>query len=214
MSVRLSKPFTFSPGQYTNVTFSNGETRPYSPIGEIEDGIIDYIIKIHRQGRVGRYLEKQVEVGDQVIVSGPFGSCFLKENLDAPIIFIASDTGLAPVLAMMQGALAKPDNDHPIVLIFSVASNRDLFLFEWLKDFANKNDRLTFIPLVTSGPLQSGCERGLITDLINDRFEDLQNWHAYIAGTVTMVEWVSQFVVRKGIHPNHLYSEAFYAVND
>lgn len=69
MSVRLSKPFTFSPGQYTNVTFSNGETRPYSPIGEIEDGIIDYIIKIHRQGRVGRYLEKQVEVGDQVIVS-------------------------------------------------------------------------------------------------------------------------------------------------
>ncbi|MGP1613776.1 MAG: hypothetical protein ACTS5Y_01725, partial [Pollutimonas bauzanensis] len=51
----------------------------------------------------------QMKVREILRVEGPFGSFFLRDDSDKPVVFLASGTGFAPIKAIVERMIASGD---------------------------------------------------------------------------------------------------------
>jgi ferredoxin-NAD(P)+ reductase (naphthalene dioxygenase ferredoxin-specific) len=50
-----------------------------------------------------------------------------------------------------------------------------------------------------------------VTDAVARDWNDLAGWRAYLCGAPPMVEAATMLVKQRGILPEHVYADAFYA---
>jgi CDP-4-dehydro-6-deoxyglucose reductase len=58
---------------------------------------------------------------------GPFGTFFLREESEKPIVFVASGTGFAPTKAVIDATLRK-GSSRPMTLYWGARRPKDLYL--------------------------------------------------------------------------------------
>src|SRR3546814_15986720 len=71
----------------------------------------------------------QMKVREILRLEGPFGSFFLREDSDKPIVLLASGTGFAPVKAIVEH-MAHHGIRRPAVLYWGGRRPRDLCMHE------------------------------------------------------------------------------------
>jgi ferredoxin-NAD(P)+ reductase (naphthalene dioxygenase ferredoxin-specific) len=209
LRLRPAKPLEFSPGQYANLQFTPEHIRPYSMANVAASGELEFHVRLVPDGRVTGYIENELKVGDAVRVSGPLGSAYLRTRHAGPMLCVAGGTGLAPVLAIVRGALAA-GMDNPIHLYFGVRSPRDVYGLEWLEQIKQDYPALQVHVVVGSGNDNPAWRSGLVTDAFNDDWPDFAGWRAYLCGAPPMVEAASMMIKKKGVLPEHVYADAFY----
>jgi len=207
--LRPAKPVEFSPGQYVQLQFTPDHVRPYSMAALCTDGQFEFHVRLVPDGRVTGYIAHDLKVGDSVRVSGPLGSAYLRRKHEGPMLCVAGGTGLAPILAILRGALAGGMR-NPIHLYFGVRSPRDVYGLDWLNQLQREHAALTVHTVVSSGgdPRTQRC--GLVTEAIEQDLGDLSGWRAYLCGSPPMVESAMLVARRKGVAPEHVYADAFY----
>jgi NAD(P)H-flavin reductase len=124
------RPFPYLPGQAVLVAFSGLERRPYSiaaaPDNARRKGFLELLVGVDEEGTPGGHLT--LEPGALVNVEGPLGRfVFPDDDKARHVVFIAGGTGIAPLRAMLQQALAT--SDRHIVLVYSARTPRD-FAYE------------------------------------------------------------------------------------
>jgi ferredoxin-NADP reductase/ferredoxin len=127
------KNFSAIPGQYVSLRLRDdaGEfIRSYSLV-DFSESHFTLCVKILADGRGGRVLSR-LSSGDAVSVSPAVGHFTLRDT-SAPKVFIATGTGLAPMMAMLS---ATPDTT-PRVVIFGVRLQEDLFYLDQLHAYPN-----------------------------------------------------------------------------
>jgi ferredoxin-NAD(P)+ reductase (naphthalene dioxygenase ferredoxin-specific) len=209
LRLRPAKPLEFSPGQYANLQFTPDHIRPYSMANVAGSGELEFHVRLVPDGRVTGYIENELKVGDAVRVSGPLGTAYLRTKHAGPMLCVAGGTGLAPVLAIVRGALAQ-GMDNPIHLYFGVRSPRDVYGLEWLEQVKQDYPALQVHVVVGSGNDNPAWRSGLVTDAFNDDWPDFDGWRAYLCGAPPMVEAASMMIKKKGVLPEHVYADAFY----
>lgn len=207
--LRPAKPIDYSPGQYVQLQFTPEHARPYSMAGLSSDGLFEFHVRLVPDGRVTGYIARELKFGQAVKVSGPLGSAYLRRKHEGPMLCVAGGTGLAPILAILRGAVAE-GMANPIHLYFGVRSPRDIYGLAWLQALQRVHPALTVHVVVTSGgdPATQRC--GLVTDAIAQDLGDLSGWRAYLCGSPPMVEAATVVVRRKGLPAEHIYADAFY----
>ena len=208
--LRPAKPIEFSPGQYVQLQFTPEHARPYSMAGLSSDGVFEFHVRLVPEGRVTGYIAHTLKVGDNVKVSGPLGSAYLRRKYEGPMLCVAGGTGLAPILSILRGAVAL-GMSNPIHLYFGVRSPRDVYGLEWLRSVALQHTNLTVHVVVASGGERGAHRCGLVTDAIEQDHGDLSGWRAYLCGSPPMVEAATVVARRRGIAAEHIYADAFYA---
>ncbi|MEO8034930.1 MAG: FAD-dependent oxidoreductase [Acidobacteriota bacterium] len=101
--------FEFEPGQWVNFRFpAAGVSRAYT-IASAPDRpqTVQLCIRVG-SGRGGGALQT-LQAGDAVTLEGPFGDFVLPPNDDRPLVFLAGDTGIAPVRSIVLHMLATSD---------------------------------------------------------------------------------------------------------
>jgi ferredoxin-NAD(P)+ reductase (naphthalene dioxygenase ferredoxin-specific) len=209
LRLRPAKPLEFSPGQYANLQFTPEHIRPYSMANVAASGELEFHVRLVPDGRVTGYIENELKVGAAVRVSGPLGTAYLRTRHAGPMLCVAGGTGLAPVLAIVRGALAQ-GMDNPIHLYFGVRSPRDVYGLEWLEQIQQDYPALQVHVVVGSGNDNPAWRSGLVTDAFNDDWPDFEGWRAYLCGAPPMVEAASMMIKKKGVLPEHVYADAFY----
>src|ERR1019366_8347798 len=71
--------FDFRPGQFVNVTRSDGLARSYSLANTFDDtaaGDLRLHVRKMPDGKMSEWFHQQALVGDTIEVSGPLGDCF------------------------------------------------------------------------------------------------------------------------------------------
>src|SRR5262249_25689642 len=86
--LRLVEPqdLRFCPGQYVDITIpGTEETRSFSManISARESGQLEFVIKVYPDGRFSHFLDTELEVGDRLDLSGPFGVFTLREGYES-----------------------------------------------------------------------------------------------------------------------------------
>jgi CDP-4-dehydro-6-deoxyglucose reductase len=199
--------FEFLPGQYVNLIKSSIK-RSYSIASAKELNTLEFYIKNHEQGQMSKYLFGDAKENDLLRLEGPLGSFFLRENSLENIIFLATGTGIAPILSMLQSS----DNRE-------LLSKRNIYLFHGgrFKDDLIKQDLLRSIDIhyypTLSREKIHGYYFGYIQNILLSENIDLNSATVYACGSEKMINDAKSLLIDLGLHPKEYYSDAFLESN-
>jgi all-trans-retinol 13,14-reductase len=103
---RLDRPLAFEAGQFAKLEVGPGEWRDYSLV-EASDGTARFLVSTATGGG-GSLWFSRAQLSDRIRLEGPFGAFRLNPG-HRRRVFVATGTGLAPLLAMMH---AMPPGDR------------------------------------------------------------------------------------------------------
>lgn len=210
-AVRLEErdKLNYLPGQYMNIAPPNADFhRSYSFSSGPSDDIVTFLVKYTPGGLMTSYLTEEAKVGDELNLTGPMGSFFLREPV-APILLLAGGTGLAPILAILERLAEDEEFKDPVRLIYGATFNHDIVEVEKLNSFKDKLADFDWFTVVSS-PDEEHERKGFVTDHM-DVEEHLHNGDAdvYLCGPPPMVEAVRTHLNSLDTPPASFYYEKF-----
>jgi len=198
----------YLPGQYMNISPPNSDFhRSYSFSSGPSDDIVTFLVKLTRGGLMSEYLTDTAKVGDQLNLTGPMGSFFLREPVN-PILLLAGGTGLAPVLSILEKLSEDELLDVPVRLIYGATFDHDLVELDKIETFRDRLPDFDYFTVV-SDPESDHERKGYVTQHMTD--EHLHDGEAdvYLCGPPPMVEAVRTFLNDQPNPPQNFYYEKF-----
>ncbi len=205
--------FNYIPGQFITIHFSVGEKvlrRSYS-IASIpgRDNTIDFAASYVEGGPGSAYLFN-LNVGDTVKLSGPFGRLILKEEEGAKRLFLmATGTGVTPYRAMIPELLKLLD-EHPDVTVYIVQGaqyRNDLLYVEdflsWAQQFPERAIFYAYLSREQPSEAFASHERsGYVQSLFDNLQMDINSDMVYLCGNPNMIDHAFAQLQAKGM-PTH-----------
>ncbi len=224
MVLRLQLPanqaFQYRAGQYIEFILRDGVRRSYSISTAPSQLGTPPSIELHLRHMAGGKFTDHVfsAMKDKEILrmEGPYGSFFLREDSDKPIVLLASGTGFSPIKAIIQH-MRVLDIRRPAVLYWGCRTRVDLYLHEWAEAAAQALPSLRYVP-VLSEPRAEDCwdgRTGLVHEAVMRDLPDLSGHQVYACGVPIMVESARRdFVARCGLPIEEFYADAFTSERD
>lgn len=154
-SNKESMPF-FRAGQYISlyVNYDGVQiNRPYSisssPYEALYQGYYEIIIKITKDGLISNYLNKNLNIGDELIIEGPFGEFYYDSLRDSNhVICITRGVGVTPFLSMAK-AIVEGSEDFGLTILYNGFNIDCLIEYKILIELANKsNNKIKIVPIL------------------------------------------------------------------
>jgi len=147
--------------------------------------------------------------GDELRLNGPFGNFYLRPT-DAPVLFIAGGSGMAPVWSMLR-TMRDAGCKRPIRYVFGALTQADLFFVQELQELEREMNDFRFIPALSNEPEEGGWkgERGFITDVVGRNIPDASRHEAYLCGSPGMINACIKVLRKAGISEDHIYYDKF-----
>ena len=201
----------FTSGQFLNIKVNDKQYRSYSiSSSSSEKKSVEIIAAVGHEG-IGANYFKSLKVGDKGEFIGPSGKFILPQVLSSNLVFIATGTGISPLISMLR-TLNERDCKSNIQLIFGIRNQSELFLLDEIKSF--EKSKLTFKYLVCFSQLpQESVENsvnGRVTDFIP---MDNKESQYFICGNPYMVQDVTTLLESKQIPQENIFHEKFTVVN-
>jgi len=203
------KKFKFLAGQYAELKFSNLDSRQFSMANCPSEDKLEFHIKILDEGLVSDYVSKELSIEEKVLITGPFGNSYLRENHKGPILCVAGGTGLAPILSIALSYQEKKMKQPAYIYVGAKTENDFYYLDQFIK-IAKNNSKFKFFPIISEQKNTSNFRTGLVTDVIIEDIEDFDGFKAYLAGPPPMVEAAEKFFPNLGLNINDIHADAFY----
>jgi ferredoxin/flavodoxin---NADP+ reductase len=215
----LESPFEFTAGQYATLGLMGPAgklvQRPMS-ISSSADDLSEYEFFIRRVEEGGfTPLLWERSVGDPINIKGPKGKFFLQDD-GRRCLFVASGTGLAPFVSMIE-TLRSRGEQRDIVLLHGVSYDYDL---AWRRELTELQDGGTF-PLRYVGTISrpqhcpdwTGCT-GRVEAIIADQLEEHgltpDTTTIYLCGNPDMITAVEEVATERGFPPEQVRKELYW----
>ena len=200
--------FTFKAGQYARFLYPGAPSRDYSVASRPDEELVEFHVRRVPAGTASQRIWARAAIGDRVAIEGPLGSAFLREKHSGPILGIAGGSGLAPVKAVAETALAK-GMGQPIRIYFGARSEHDLYLLHRFAALTERHTNLSFVP-VLSEDSGAGFRSGYVSDVVAADLGDLDGWKAYLAGPPAMVDAAGPVLLQHGLRAADIHADVFY----
>lgn len=149
LDVENRDDLAFLPGQYMNIKVpGTSEERSYSFSSGTQDAHTSFMVRITPDGVMSDYLSKEAKVGDELTMTGPFGSFFLRAP-QRRLLLLAGGTGLSPILSILE-KMVTDGVTQPAHLVYGVSNDVDLVGLDLLEAYAQKLPNLTYDYCVSS----------------------------------------------------------------
>ena len=149
-------------------------------------------------------------------IEGPFGSFFLREDSDKPIIFLASGTGFAPVKALLEHMQFK-GIARPVTLYWGGRRPQDLYFGDWLQQRLAEMPQLAYVPVVSNALPEDGWSgrTGFVHQAVLDDFADLSGHQVYACGAPVVVDAAREaYIGQRGLPAEEFFADAFTSEAD
>jgi 3-phenylpropionate/trans-cinnamate dioxygenase ferredoxin reductase subunit len=131
LRIQLDEGLQYKAGQFAQLSLAplGSVERSYSFATPVQpDAQVQFFIRKVAGGALSTLVNERSVIGENVAVDGPLGDFWLRPA-DAPLLFIAGGSGLAPVLAVMRDALDAGVR-RPATLLFGAREQRDLYALD------------------------------------------------------------------------------------
>ncbi|MFW6245033.1 MAG: NADH:ubiquinone reductase (Na(+)-transporting) subunit F [Fibrobacterota bacterium] len=217
LRIRLKYPpsISFAPGQYMQLesaSYKGRESviRAYSISSLPTDkNHVEFMIRKVPDGICSTWVFDHLEEGQEVNLGGPYGE-FRLSDTEAPILFIAGGSGMAPIWSMLRHMKEKGIK-RKAHYFFGAQSRRDLFYMDELAKLEKELPGFRFIPALSNEPQESGWkgERGLITEVVSRHFPDTSKHEAYLCGSPPMIDACVKVLKAGGMPEEQIYYDKF-----
>ena len=215
----LEKPFPFEPGQYATLGLMGSEgklvQRPMSISSSADDlSEYEFFIRLVDSGAFTPLLWERT-VGDPINVKGAKGK-FLLQDDGRRALFVASGTGLAPFISMIE-TLRGRGQERDIVLLHGVSHDRDLAWREQLTELASRGAfPLRYVGTV-SRPLDcpdweglTGRVEAIVEGQLDEHGLAPANTTIYVCGNPDMITAVEEIATGRGFAPEQVRKELYW----
>lgn len=215
-------PLRYSAGQYAafaipdDVAGASAQGRSYSfassPRDEAPSPELDFYIRKVPGGIFTEWLFTQAAPGQILDLSGPYGDFGLRPG-SGPIVCIAGGSGLAPIKAMLEHAIADKQAQRALTLLFGARNQRDLYALDAIDQIRrNWSGRFEFIPILSDEPADSAWpgRRGLIpTHVPAILGTHLADHQAYLCGPPPMIDACVDVLTHHGLARDQIFFDKF-----
>lgn len=170
---------------------------------------VELIIRRVPDGICTTWVFDHLKEGQAVSFSGPYGE-FRLSDTDAPIIFIAGGSGMAPIWSMLRH-MKEETIRRKATYFFGAVTQRDLFFLDELYQLQRELPDFTFIPALSGEPEDSDWkgERGLITEVVERYYPDSSQHEAYLCGSPGMIDASIKVLIRGGTPEDRIFYDKF-----
>ncbi len=210
----LGAALAFRPGQYVQLGDAGGllPPRSYSVANAPRlDGLLSLLVARVAEGAISNWVHDGLAVGDEVAVSGPFGTFVDDPHATAPALYLAAGAGLAPVQALLEAALAARRRSS-LALLFSARTEADVIDAGPLAAWAQRVPRFRYRRTLTqeSGPPPLGRVPDVLPGLLSDLGVAPAGADVFVAGAPGFVHACGAAVRALGARPAAVRTEAFF----
>jgi len=220
MSVIMQLPATdvmqFHAGQYVEFLLRDGARRSYSMANaphtlDAAAPKVELHIRHMPGGKFTDVVFSTLKEKDILRIEGPYGSFFLREDSQAPIILLASGTGFAPIKAIIEHMQHKGIT-RPATLYWGGRRPADLYMSEWVEAQVKAMPHLTYVPVVSDAlPEDAWTGRtGFVHQAVLQDHPQLNNFQVYACGAPIVVDSArADYVVKAGLPDEAFFADSF-----
>lgn len=216
LRIKLIDPPEISqrPGTYVQIQAPSPDGpvfRAYSissPTYETE--AVELVVRLVPGGIGSTYLHN-VQPGDDIIFTGPYGEFYLNEDPEVEIICVGGGSGMAPMRNIIF-SLYDRWPDRSCWLFFGCRTADDVFYLDDYLELAKKHPNFQVI-YALSDPLEEGQqwdgETGFIHLSLDKHLEADVKRQAFLCGPPLMIEAVTRVLEDKGLKEEDIFYDKF-----
>ncbi len=211
---KLNDPKTieFKPGQFCQIRVPGLDIiRAYSIASDAkEKNIVEFIVRLVPKGQATTFIHKAMLTGDDIILTGPYGDFYLREESKRDMIMIAGGSGKAPIRSIMF-RLQDLGMPRKATYFFGAKSKRDLYYTEEFMAIDKKYENFTYVPALSEPEDSDNWEGevGLITDVVDRMTGDLSEAEAYLCGSPGMINACIEVLKKHDIKDENILYDKF-----
>lgn len=216
LRVQLEESLLYKSGQYANISIDAvGEmSRSYSfAAPSMPEAQVSFFVRQVPGGHFSGAVNERDLSGQSVRLEGPMGDFWLRPGTE-PMLLIAGGSGLAPIIALLQEAIAEGVS-RPATLLFGAREERDLYALDEIKKIQqNWRGDFRFVPVLSEAATDStwAGARGFVTEKIEEVL--LDGTHAYLCGPPVMIDAATVILKRAGVADKHTHADRFTTQQD
>jgi CDP-4-dehydro-6-deoxyglucose reductase len=220
MQLPANDPLRYHAGQYVEFILRDNARRSYSmanaPHTQGDKPFIELHVRHMPGGRFTDHVFGAMKEKDILRMEGPFGSFFLREDSDKPIVLLASGTGFAPIKAIIEHIEFKAIT-RPAVLYWGARSRADLYLHDWAVKASQRLPNLRYVPVLSEPRAEDGWNgrTGFVHRAVMEDLPDLSGHQVYACGVPVMVDAAKRdFTAQCGLPDDEFYADSFTSEAD
>ena len=223
--VRLQLPanerMQYLAGQYVDLLLRDGSRRSYSmalaphaadqlelhirhmPGGKFTDGLFGVT-------------QPAVKERDILRIEGPLGTFFLREDIDTPIVLLASGTGFAPIKAIVEHAQHKGIRRR-MTLYWGGRRPHDLYMNALCEQWAREIPDFQYVPVVSDALAEDAWQgrTGFVHQAVMHDLPDLSGHTVYACGAPVVVDSARRdFVGQCRLSEDRFFADSFTSAAD
>ena len=184
----------FLAGQSVTLTLPENNTIKL-PIASCpcDDRNLLFHIDIKTNNETGSVINHALTKGDEVIVNGPHGHFLFNENSKRTQLFIAYDTGFAPIKSLIEHGMAI-DESANMHLYWVADKKEDLYLNNLCRSWDDALDNFHYHPVLNTVSVK----------LILESHSNLNDCDVYLAGNEDKIIKIKQELLENGLPENQI----------
>lgn len=219
MAFIFKKPsdWTFKAGQFVDITLLNpaktdaeGNTRGFSIASAPQEDFL--MVTTRLRDTAFKQSLKEVPLGTEVKIEGPFGNLTLHNNTARPCVMLAGGIGITPFRSILVRA-AKEKLAHHIYLFYSNRRPEDSAFLDELQALEKENPNFHLIATMTEMDKSQQPwkgERGFVDQaMLSKHLKGVENAIYYVAGPATMVNSLHKVLNATGVDDDDIRAEEF-----
>lgn len=212
--ISLQDSVRYLPGHYASIQAVGNDipARCYSFAHACNDEgtrEISFFVRIVPNGRMSNWLLSPAALNQRVDVKASLGDFHIRSG-NGPMVCIAGGSGLAPLIALLEGALTTDAANRDVYLLMGARTQRDLYYREQIQVLQKQwRGRFEFLPVLSEEPADSNWDgmRGWVTDAITP--EITRNAQGYLCGPPPMIDAAISRMTEQGVNKDQIYFDKF-----
>jgi len=207
----------FLPGQYIDILLKDGSRRSFSMANAPHD---DEFVQLHVRhvpgGSFTDHVFQAMKERDILRFEGPFGTFFLRDESDKPIVLVASGTGFAPIKALIEAAFKK-GVARPMRLYWGARRPKDLYLNGLAERWVAEHPGFEYVPVISDALSEDNWtgRAGFVHRAVMEDRSDLSGHQVYACGVPIMVDSARRDFIQKCRLPeNEFFADSFTTAAD
>lgn len=221
MLIRLqlpaNDPFIYHAGQYVEFILRDGSRRSYSMANDMHNGpAIDLHIRHMPGGKFTDHVFGVMKEKEIQRIEGPFGSFYLREDSDKPMVLLASGTGFAPIKALIEH-MQFQGITRPATLYWGGRRPEDLYLNAWVQQKLAEMPNLKYVPVISNATPEDFWtgRTGFVHKAVLEDLPDLSGYQVYACGAPIVIDSARlEYSDLAGLPEEEFYADSFITEAD
>ena len=224
MRISLQLPSTenmqFHAGQYVEFLLRDGSRRAYSMANAPHTlvagaPIIDLHIRHMPGGKFTDHVFGAMKEKEIQRIEAPFGSFYLREDSESPMVLLASGTGFAPIKALIEH-MQHRQIKRPAYLYWGGRRPADLYMHDWVMAQCQHMPHLQYVPVVSDALPEDHWQgrTGFVHAAVLQDIPDLSGYQVYACGAPVVIDAAQRDYAQHGLSADAFFADSFTSEAD